>query len=91
MDQFVAETLVGALYKDSLSNSHPVPVPVNDPNEISEIFDAISYNKVSALLYINALSGLVLVTLITLLLVSLCYISPYVTLRGLCFVTNLVV
>jgi len=36
-----------ALYSDGLSSSHPISVPVNDPSEIGEIFDTISYEKVS--------------------------------------------
>ena len=47
MDQFVADELVDALYRDSLSDSHPISVSVQDPAEISELFDAISYRKVS--------------------------------------------
>lgn len=43
---FVSDKLMTALQLDSLQNSHPVEVPVNHPNEIDEIFDAISYNKV---------------------------------------------
>lgn len=31
---------------DGLSSSHPIKVDVNHPNEINEIFDSISYNKV---------------------------------------------
>ena len=31
---------------DGLANSHPIKVPVNHPDEINEIFDSISYNKV---------------------------------------------
>ena len=31
---------------DGLQNSHPIKVPVNHPDEINEIFDSISYNKV---------------------------------------------
>ncbi len=34
-----------ALELDSLENSHPIEVPVNDPSEIDEIFDEISYDK----------------------------------------------
>ncbi len=30
---------------DSLRSSHPVEVPVGDPSEVDQIFDAISYNK----------------------------------------------
>ena len=32
---------------DALVTSHPVYVPVNHPDEINEIFDRISYVKVS--------------------------------------------
>ena len=46
LDQFIAETLTGALHSDSLSSSHPISVDVNDPAEINEIFDQISYAKV---------------------------------------------
>ena len=31
---------------DGLQNSHPIKVPVYHPDEINEIFDSISYNKV---------------------------------------------
>jgi len=40
-----AETLVGAMERDSLRNTHPVHVPVNSPEEMEEIFDEISYGK----------------------------------------------
>ena len=42
----MSDELVEALYRDSLTNSHPVSVDVDDPAEISELFDAISYKKV---------------------------------------------
>lgn len=32
---------------DSLSTSHPIFVPVTSPDEINEIFDEISYHKVT--------------------------------------------
>ena len=32
---------------DALVTSHPIYVPVDNPDEINEIFDAISYSKVS--------------------------------------------
>uniref|UniRef100_A0A8D8UND7 Aminopeptidase n=1 Tax=Cacopsylla melanoneura TaxID=428564 RepID=A0A8D8UND7_9HEMI len=35
---------------DSLSSSHPVSVPIGNPSEISQIFDAISYRKGSFLI-----------------------------------------
>ncbi len=43
--QFVFSDFGRALGLDGLENSHPVEVEVKDPNEISEIFDAISYSK----------------------------------------------
>lgn len=35
---------------DALTTSHPVSVPIDDPNRISEIFDEISYRKGSYLI-----------------------------------------
>ncbi|XP_072390828.1 puromycin-sensitive aminopeptidase-like isoform X1 [Diabrotica undecimpunctata] len=43
--QFVNTTFLGALELDSLNSSHPIEVTVNDPSEVNEIFDAITYNK----------------------------------------------
>ena len=38
--------MASAFSLDGLTNSHPIKVPVNHPDEINEIFDSISYNKV---------------------------------------------
>lgn len=46
LDQFVVNDMVSAFTLDGLKNSHPIKVPVNHPDEINEIFDSISYNKV---------------------------------------------
>jgi puromycin-sensitive aminopeptidase len=47
--QFVVGTtghgLGHALSLDALSNTHPIEIEVHDPNEIGEIFDAVSYDK----------------------------------------------
>jgi len=40
-----AETLVGAMKRDCLRNTHPIHVPVSAPEELEEIFDEISYGK----------------------------------------------
>lgn len=32
---------------DSLSSSHPVSTPVENPTQIQEMFDDVSYDKVS--------------------------------------------
>lgn len=43
--QFVTDEYAHALDLDSLANTHPIEVEVQHPGEISEIFDAISYQK----------------------------------------------
>lgn len=42
---FVAEDFRSALHLDSLKNSHPIEIDVQNPSEIREIFDAITYSK----------------------------------------------
>lgn len=42
--QFI-DTYNKALELDGLRNSHPIEIPINNPYELFEIFDAISYNK----------------------------------------------
>jgi len=44
-DQFIGTDTDLAMELDSLKTSHPIDVDVKDPGEISEIFDAISYEK----------------------------------------------
>jgi len=44
-NRFVIDELHDVLGLDSLKNSHPISQEVNDPNEISELFDQISYSK----------------------------------------------
>lgn len=44
-DEFLTNDMAIALRLDSLKNSHPIEVEVHHPNEISEIFDAVSYSK----------------------------------------------
>ena len=43
--QFVSDVLIEALNLDGLDNSHPIEIPVQNPAEIDEIFDSISYSK----------------------------------------------
>ncbi|XP_077988862.1 endoplasmic reticulum aminopeptidase 1-like [Glandiceps talaboti] len=50
MDQFIYMTLQTALAHDALSNSHPISVPVSNPDQINEIFDSISYSKGASIL-----------------------------------------
>jgi puromycin-sensitive aminopeptidase len=43
--QYVTDEYFAALHEDSLKHTHPVEVPVKNPHEIREVFDAISYSK----------------------------------------------
>ena len=47
MDQFITTDVQDVFRIDGLSKSHPIYVPVHHPDEINEIFDRISYGKVS--------------------------------------------
>ena len=44
-EEYVDGITSGGIALDSLRSSHPVEVPVADPNEIERTFDPISYNK----------------------------------------------
>ncbi|MCX6757979.1 MAG: M1 family metallopeptidase [Candidatus Nomurabacteria bacterium] len=44
-DKFATDDLAIALKLDALSNTHPIEVDVHNPNQIGEIFDAVSYSK----------------------------------------------
>ena len=48
--QFVSHDTNAGLSLDALKNSHPIEAKVKDPNEIRELFDAISYSKGGATL-----------------------------------------
>ncbi len=48
--RFVMHDHANALQLDSLQNTHPIEVEVHNPNQISEIFDAISYDKGASVL-----------------------------------------
>ncbi|KAI1345242.1 peptidase family M1-domain-containing protein [Xylariaceae sp. FL0016] len=49
-ENYVTDTLQGALGLDSLRSSHPIEVPVKKASEVDQIFDAISYSKGSCVL-----------------------------------------
>lgn len=49
-DLYLTERYSIALRLDALVGSHPIEVPVHHPNEINEIFDAVSYAKGSAVI-----------------------------------------
>ncbi|XP_054003259.1 aminopeptidase N isoform X2 [Hylaeus anthracinus] len=45
LEQFVVHDLQSVLGLDALESSHPISIQVDNPDEISEIFDRISYEK----------------------------------------------
>ncbi|XP_033222097.1 puromycin-sensitive aminopeptidase-like isoform X2 [Belonocnema kinseyi] len=47
---FVTRTYIPALELDALKNTHPIQIPINQPSEIDEIFDEISYNKAASII-----------------------------------------
>jgi puromycin-sensitive aminopeptidase len=49
-DLYLTERYSIAMRLDALAGSHPIEVPVHHPNEINEIFDAVSYAKGSAVI-----------------------------------------
>ncbi len=47
-DQFIVADYLRALHGDALKNTHAIEIPVQNPSEIREIFDAITYSKGSS-------------------------------------------
>ncbi|PSN55624.1 hypothetical protein C0J52_04058 [Blattella germanica] len=45
LDQFLISDLHGVLNMDSTVTSHPIVLPVGHPDEITSLFDSISYSK----------------------------------------------
>lgn len=50
MDNFIPDSLVKALKADESRFTHQIAVSVNNPDEISDIFDDITYDKGSSIL-----------------------------------------
>ena len=46
MEQFSTEDALPVMITDSKISSHPIIVNVQNPNQINEVFDSISYSKV---------------------------------------------
>lgn len=46
MEQFSTEDALPVMITDSKVSSHPIIVNVQNPNQINEVFDRISYSKV---------------------------------------------
>lgn len=44
-NDYVSGELATGLFKDSLKTTHPIEVEINNPDEIEEVFDEISYDK----------------------------------------------
>ena len=52
MDRFLVDKLHPVLLLDAKLSSHPIVQTVNNPDEITSIFDMISYKKVNIYLKI---------------------------------------
>ncbi|XP_054846689.1 glutamyl aminopeptidase [Eublepharis macularius] len=50
LDQILIDDLFPVLKEDSLLSSHPIVVNVNSPDEITSVFDGISYSKGASIL-----------------------------------------
>ncbi len=50
VSDFVLEETAGSMHSDSLSSTHPIDAKVDAPEEISQIFDEISYGKGASVL-----------------------------------------
>ncbi|XP_063593106.1 aminopeptidase N-like [Penaeus indicus] len=50
METTLVETVHNVFGLDSLESSHRISIPVSDPDEIYEVFDAISYSKGSSII-----------------------------------------
>ena len=48
--QFIATDVAPGMSLDGLENSHPIESEVRNPNEVSQLFDAISYEKGASIL-----------------------------------------
>ena len=48
--QFINSNLNQALRLDAKLSSHPIEVPLPDPNQINQIFDSLSYAKAASVL-----------------------------------------
>lgn len=51
IEQIIINDVQDVFGIDALESSHPISVEVNDPNEINELFDDISYGKGRSVLH----------------------------------------
>ena len=59
-DQVVVIDMSAAFAEDSLANSHPIRIPITRPEEIKQIFDSITYEKVLHLVMYYAITFTIL-------------------------------
>jgi puromycin-sensitive aminopeptidase len=50
-EQFVTGDIAHAMDLDSLANTHPIEVEIDNPRQLDEIFDAISYAKGASIIH----------------------------------------
>lgn len=49
-NHFVTSEIVNGFNLDSLRSSHPIEMEINNPNELDEIYDAVTYCKSNSLI-----------------------------------------
>jgi aminopeptidase N len=49
--QFLIDNKIPVMYDDGFESSHPVIYDIKNPDEIGQIFDSITYDKGSSLLF----------------------------------------
>jgi aminopeptidase N len=52
---FISSYILSGFRLDSLDSTHPVDVPIYEASRVAEVFDLISYNKVSPVFYLVSL------------------------------------
>ncbi len=50
MEQFTSDEMQSTMQQDAMESTHQISVPVDDPDQIREIFDGISYHKGASVL-----------------------------------------
>ena len=56
MQQLFTDVIQVAMLDDGLNETHPIIQAASTPNEINELFDSISYEKVMCAVYLKVIS-----------------------------------
>ena len=56
LEEFLTSDVFLAFVADGVNESHPIIQTVSNPDEINELFDSISYSKVSGWVWVDECS-----------------------------------